>query len=755
MNPAANLRAVYTLEQEHTGYYMVTTCAPDWLDSEIAEACQQQREVNGSIENMVQLTPVTVGNVTYRNSYCAYCNHLTNASAYQYWKPKLICSDALIPALHFHPGNESDDISDHCDIEDFYLPDVKPAALNRSCMVVETQCLPYDNFYALTKMSQSEYECLQLSCQEWTEYVRVDNRYFKNRFCAVCNGFNLSQVQCTVSGTIIDHRTAQTGLPGALRPGLILVMDFTGSGKVAITDKTWTRPIVISRSCPINQVYDIHTQLCRSLSYRILTYDLVFMVNVSNTTIHIRLLDYHFSEELETILYHLLTSSLNTRITTLNVTAGPGNRILVTAIIPNTGHLQSTTPDLGSFSLRGINFTHIPSESSNDLQLLCPLITLNATEFIRYENGTVVEKASGFEWNRDEYILLPNGQIRRCSNYSRNYTTTETIVVWDYKDFVVILSSLGCILNIVSCSIVLLTYACFKSLRNLPGLNLMNFVTAILLSNFIVITGAGQVDNTTVCTAVAVLLHFFYFSSFTWSSVMAYDLLKTFVLDIGESHLRTSSTKKTITKYCVYGWGSPLLVCFVCLLLDETSSVDIGYGNESICWISNTIALAVVFGAPIGLILLFNLIVFVMTARTVHVGLRHSAELHGLKGGTWSKEVLTSESAQPSKFTNVKRELIVLFSMFSLLSLIWLFAFLAASEKTHFFWYPFMVFTALQGVCILASYIFLKKNVRNEYKQAFRKIVRGIREHEQKHSQEKGQEHSHSHNNGKTESTGL
>jgi hypothetical protein len=427
---------------------------------------------------------------------------------------------------------------------------------------------------------------------------------------------------------------------------------------------------------------------------------------------------------------------------TMNITAEPDNHILVTVIILNTREqVNMTTLNLGSFSLQGIKFTHVLSESS----FLCPLITLNATEFIRYKNGTVVEKASGFEWNRNEYILLSTGQIKRCSNYSRNYTTTETIVVWDYEDFAVILSSLGCIFNIISCSIVLLTYACYKSLRNLPGLNLMNYVTAILLSNLILMVGAGQVDSTIVCTAMAVLLHFFFFASFTWSSVMAYDLLKTFVLDSGDSHLRTSSTKKTMTKYCVYGWGTPLFICLVCLLLDETSSIEIGYGNESICWISNTLALAIIFGAPIGLILLFNSIVFVLITRAVHVGLKHSVELHGLQGGTRSEEVSASEPKQPSRFMNLKRELIVVFSMFSLLSLTWLFAFLAASKKTRFFWYPFMVFTALQGVFLLFSYILLKKNVRNEYKQSFRRTMNGI----------KDRGHSHSHDNGRTESTGV
>lgn len=631
------------MEQQHSGYYMVTTCAPDWLDSDIAQACQQH-EANGNITNVVQVTPVTVGTITYRNGYCAHCNHLTNASIYQYWKPILACNETLVPAFRSQSGNESSAFSQHCQIQAFNLPDVKTVALIRPCMVVETHCLLYNDLHAQTNLSQSEYECLQLGCQEWTENVRVCDRFFKNRFCAVCNGFHLSQIQCTESNIPINP--SDTNLP-TFTPASIMVMDFTGSGDIVITSDTGTRIIIISRSCPINQVYDMHTQLCRSVTYSTGTLDLVFKVN---STVQGRLLDHEFSKELKTILHHLLRSFLNITTMTMNITAEPDNHILVTVIILNTREqVNMTTLNLGSFSLQGIKFTHVLSESS----FLCPLITLNATEFIRYKNGTVVEKASGFEWNRNEYILLSTGQIKRCSNYSRNYTTTETIVVWDYEDFAVILSSLGCIFNIISCSIVLLTYACYKSLRNLPGLNLMNYVTAILLSNLILMVGAGQVDSTIVCTAMAVLLHFFFFASFTWSSVMAYDLLKTFVLDSGDSHLRTSSTKKTMTKYCVYGWGTPLFICLVCLLLDETSSIEIGYGNESICWISNTLALAIIFGAPIGLILLFNSIVFVLITRAVHVGLKHSVELHGLQGGTRSEEVSASEPKQPSRFMNL------------------------------------------------------------------------------------------------------
>ena len=750
MNPAEKLNKYTTLQGKLEGFYMVTKCAFTWFDTDIIQACEvRQHNLTGNVSNLIQVTPVTVGNVTYKNAYCAFCNHLINVSEYIFWQSELICNNTDVSMLNGSRSNNSlETVIKHCQINKFQLPFLKrnaskPAvnlsAAARSCMIVETKCLPYHEVYPLTNMSTFEYECLQLSCHRQTEYVRAQNRYFKNRFCAVCNGFNLSEVECTAP---LDDEDKTSHITDDAPSNFVMLMDFTSSGHFAFSSLRMTTK-TISHSCPINQVYDPHIQQCRRLTciaktncdkpnsysnqqHTVITFNLILSANVSNNILNNSFHDNSFLDEFENILYHRLTLSLNTSIMSLDISVEASSTVFVTATVQQPAANASLTLNLGSFSLHGVKFTHILSETNSELHLDCPLITLNTSEFNQLSNGTVIEKASGMKLKRGEYILLSNGRLRHCSNYSRNYTTTETDFVWNYKEFVIILSVVGSILNIISCSIVLLTYACFKSLRTLPGFNLINLVTAILLSHLVLITGAGHVNDIQVCTAVAFFLHFFFFSTFTWSSVAAFDILRTFVIDKAKSHLRTVSMRQTIMKYCAYGWGLPLLVCTTCLLLDKVSTINISYGNKSMCWITNANALIVVFIVPVSLIILFNSVVFVVSARAIHIGLKHSATLHALKGQSQRRR-RSSISLQPETAKKLKKEVTALFSIFSLLSLTWVFALIAASKKTSFFWYPFMVFTSLQGVFLLISYV-LKKQVRQEYKRAIIKIVKRMDE---------------------------
>ena len=90
-----------------------------------------------------------------------------------------------------------------------------------------------------------------------------------------------------------------------------------------------------------------------------------------------------------------------------------------------------------------------------------------------------------------------------------------------------VITKVGCSLSIVSLLVLLVVYALFTELRNLPGQVLMNLACSIIGYQAALLS-TGQTANGAACVAVGVLLHYFLLTSFMWMAVMGYDLAKTF-----------------------------------------------------------------------------------------------------------------------------------------------------------------------------------------------------------------------------------
>ena len=63
------------------GFYLIKSCQIGYKDSHVRDLCLQDKETNVSIKSQV---PVTIGDRTYRNMYCAQCNG-ENVTEDYYW----------------------------------------------------------------------------------------------------------------------------------------------------------------------------------------------------------------------------------------------------------------------------------------------------------------------------------------------------------------------------------------------------------------------------------------------------------------------------------------------------------------------------------------------------------------------------------------------------------------------------------------------------------------------------------------------
>lgn len=804
------------------GWFMVSTCHPQWgsnSDSQAVRSACEYITIDASINSTMSLMPVTTGGVSFRNVFCAFCNFQSNVSTYMYWSPQLRCD-------YGRDVNGTEELkqtaADYCKLEDFNRPNrssLEPAnGLDplRPCLVVEeAKCRPFDQLaHQIVNFTKAQYSCLEQRCKnDFREtYVYVDEaKGYRNRYCASCSE-PFSYMLCQ------KYMSMNMPPPPPPPTSFVLLMDFRSTGSVMMTS-TEIQSIIISTSCPRGQVYDPHRQHCRSIiclanpeqtgsecssisradqtaggfgllgiqfhtphntqvksgqseqqKEQVISLFVKLIARVSSNTL--KELWSSNSSLKEAVIHTVVTTLEMHQAVNISVSAWIHSR---TVSVNATATLHNATSNVTISKLKHslsvaldilVTLSSNPSRFLSDIEkdlyhLNCSqMVSLNASEFTLFANGSAVEHAAAGMLSSDQFVILTDGRMVRCSNYSRNYTLTieEIVEVWDYDSPIIIISMTGSVLNIISAALVFFIYLCLKSLRTLPAINLVNLVATIFMSHLLLITAANQVHNASLCTATAVCLHYFFLCSFTWSTVMAYDMMQTFVFE----RRQVDSKCHTLMRYCAFAWGLPLLICSLCLLLDLTHTLSIGYGSSRMCWLSNKTALLVVFVVPIAISMTFNLIAFIATSRSIHVTMSRSRSIRSIRG-TMKKKASSTALSQPKQLSskdinidptrkcsntstssdtpimdlsapksnsafikpdperNVRREVIILASLFSLLSLTWLFALLAAIEETDFFWYPFSVCTALQGLAILVFYV-IKKRVKDGILDVVRKI---------------------------------
>lgn len=255
------------------------------------------------------------------------------------------------------------------------------------------------------------------------------------------------------------------------------------------------------------------------------------------------------------------------------------------------------------------------------VSISCSLVTLNASLFTNHSStGDMLYEPTGDIYTPAEYIITPDGAIQVCSflerNGTRNVTQTITFVAYDTSQ--VVLSLIGCIISMMALVATFVTFCAFSSLRTQAIQAIMNLVAALFAAQFVFLIGAGSTGNTNLCSFIAALSHYLWLCTFTWSTVLAYDLNKTFS---GKLKLTSNQTKyAVIWRYLIYGWSTPLLVVIPCLILHSCacSNLPFSYGSEGACWIYNQYANLVVFGAPLAVCLVINSVFFFKVLWSIH-----------------------------------------------------------------------------------------------------------------------------------------
>nr|XP_025039040.1 cadherin EGF LAG seven-pass G-type receptor 1 isoform X3 [Pelodiscus sinensis] len=208
-----------------------------------------------------------------------------------------------------------------------------------------------------------------------------------------------------------------------------------------------------------------------------------------------------------------------------------------------------------------------------------------------------------------------------------------------------------------------------------------NLVAALFFSELVFLIGINQTENQFVCTVIAILLHYFYMSTFAWMFVEQLHIYRmlTEVRNINFGHMRF---------YYVVGWGIPAIITGLAVGLDPH-----GYGNPDFCWLSVHDTLIWSFAGPVVIVVIINTVIFILAVKASC----------GRRQRSFEK-------------TGVMSVLRTAFLLLLLISATWLLGLMAVNSDVMTFHYLFAIFSCLQGLFIFFFHCIFNKEVRKHLK---------------------------------------
>lgn len=244
--------------------WMVSHCPENWASSSGGTGQQRVNDecVNGS-PSQPPVTEVSTG-VVYRNPFCAVCNGVAQENISN-WSVSFKCSNTLEQILAeikgdtgVHQEQPIDVFNKYCSPKEFVQPNAIVSVPRRCFPFRPTECLDilelanvtgleWDNVKYLdiiSRCTQSKYQNLVVENYDETPY--------RNEYCALCNGINMTTVECYQPAS--DHLCV-AGISSTI------LLNLLNNGRILVHTEQLSSTVEVN--CNQTQVYDPVRKECQ------------------------------------------------------------------------------------------------------------------------------------------------------------------------------------------------------------------------------------------------------------------------------------------------------------------------------------------------------------------------------------------------------------------------------------------------------------------------------------------------------------
>ncbi|XP_070539162.1 uncharacterized protein [Ptychodera flava] len=623
-------------ESDDVSVWMIHRCAPNWNDDVIREKCETQTPLGFAVENI----PVTGsrGSETYRNVYCALCNGIDESSVVNWLVTATPADDNPITGVwDLFENGDAQSIHDAVTlIRNGQLPAF--ISVHDSTQRQPRNCVPFiETCNSSFDGATTDYKEKEKACQSYISVV--------SGFSMGVGPRDLSDdYECDLCDGSVDMETHF---------------------------KYFKNP-----HCAMCNSYTVFSCVKRKpsisgVNHMVFQINLLFDITISGVAKMTAIFKSQISEsETDFACSSGEVFDLNTQSCLLLHAPSAGSSEKKTGSNDTNGQYVSRHPDL-----------------------TCPypeFITLYNPSY-RLEGDILFYKVHS-DWLQTKIFKISTNGSTICVQQYLPLDSFDT-----FQSYLSIVCSSLSVLCLITRVII---YCVNPHMHTFPGKLLLNLVIAILLAQVLYLSSMGLNEIPLMCFALAVALHYSWLANFSWMAVVSYDLCRTFrsvntTLDVSQSVRR-------LTVYCLLGWLLP--GCIVCtavsLQISKATEFNAGYGENSICWIRNPIALLIFFITPLGMTVIFNTACFVLTFISLKSTSSKSAGNSGRSG--WKALVIPCVKA------------------FVIMGVTWNLALLEAFIDNYVLSVIFITVNSLQGTLI---FLFLTVNI-GSIKEKFERRIR-------------------------------
>ena len=206
-------------------------------------------------------------------------------------------------------------------------------------------------------------------------------------------------------------------------------------------------------------------------------------------------------------------------------------------------------------------------------------------------------------------LLELNHTTFKTTHFSRRSVTTLSVVHAIFS-FICTCFSLLCL------TITFVTYALFKCIRTIPGINNMNLTLTLFGAQIFTQFGLWLTEHEARCIILGIITHYLWLCTFCAMNICSFHMFKVFTSLMYTSQ---NQSKWVIVKYCLYVYVMPVFVILIYLIVRVSveGSQHLGYGG-AVCFLSELVPIVTVLISPAVAIIIANFICSVLAYRRIH-----------------------------------------------------------------------------------------------------------------------------------------
>ncbi|KAL8566386.1 hypothetical protein ACOMHN_049344 [Nucella lapillus] len=183
---------------------------------------------------------------------------------------------------------------------------------------------------------------------------------------------------------------------------------------------------------------------------------------------------------------------------------------------------------------------------------------------------------------------------------------------WQY-----LLSMTAIPLSILCLFLILLVYILLPALRTQPGLNTMGTSFTLLLAQFCLLLSSHRLLQGAWCTALGVLVHVFWLSTFCWTTVCSVHMFRAFSSKV-ECSYGPGSYKVLLANTAVTLLLPGMIVAVVMIVSWHTSGGEsLGYSSSS-CYLQSSLLVGLALVLPLAIIVTVNIVMYMVTVYHIY-----------------------------------------------------------------------------------------------------------------------------------------